>query len=105
MIAVQQGSGPGSEIVSYIDKGAEKVQMHERNSSESWWIKAFFLNMQVFERANMLVMLYRTQEGTVACTVPVHPLRKLVERPARREHDAACCDGDGSKLLQDGPFH
>lgn len=47
--------------------------------------------VQVFERANMLVMLYRAQEGTVACTVPVQPLQKLLP-PQQEDQQAVAAD-------------
>lgn len=32
----------------------------------------------MFERANVLVMLYRVDEASTACCVPVAPLKKLL---------------------------
>lgn len=39
------------------------------------------LSLQVFERANMLVMLYHVDDASTACCVPVEPLKRLLPMP------------------------
>jgi hypothetical protein len=45
--------------------------------------------MQVFEQADMLVMLYQGDHGTTACTVPVKPLNSLLPEDDASQRAAA----------------
>lgn len=76
----------------FPDPALLKIQ-HHTSSSECWTqcgIDArarFYITerssppdseLQVFEKANVLVMLYHVDEASTACCVPVEPLKKLL---------------------------